>query len=487
MLNKIKKLVTIYQQIEAPVKASFWFIICNILQKGIAFITIPIFVRLMTTEEYGIFSIYQSWADVITIFATLKLSAGVFNNGMVKFKDDRDGYTSSMQFLSTILSLCMIILFFIFQKQLVVWIGLPIVVIIVMLVEILLAPAYYFWATRQRFEYQYKTLVLFTIGVSLLSPVIGIVIVKSAAQKGIARVLSFALINIACYLFFYIRNYWKGKKFFVEEYWIFALKFNIPLIPHYLSMSILSQSDRIMIDFYCGTAKAGIYSLAYSVAMLMLIVTNAINSSLIPYTYQAFHEHKEDKLADIFDKVLIFLAGLVLLIVAVAPELISILGTEDYSEAIWIVPPVAGSVYLILLYGLFANIEFYYEKTKYVMIASSAGALCNFILNLIFIPRLGYLAAGYTTLAAYGILAVIHYFFMKRILIKKNIGRQVFHMKNILFITASLITCTIIFMLFYQLFWIRCFLLLIIMLFTIRIGRNAWRSLKKKDREGLGD
>ena len=42
-------------------KSGFWFAICNIVQKSVMFITVPIFTRMMTSSEYGLTAIYQSW------------------------------------------------------------------------------------------------------------------------------------------------------------------------------------------------------------------------------------------------------------------------------------------------------------------------------------------------------------------------------------------------------------------------------------------
>ena len=42
-------------------KAALWFTICGFVQKGISFITVPIFTRLLTTEQYGVVSIFYSW------------------------------------------------------------------------------------------------------------------------------------------------------------------------------------------------------------------------------------------------------------------------------------------------------------------------------------------------------------------------------------------------------------------------------------------
>ena len=94
-----------YRSMAVQAKASIWYTICNFFQKGISFIAVPIYVRLLTTDEYGDWSVFQSWRDILIIFASLNLFSGVYTKTLVDNKDDRDRYTSSMQGLGTIVSL----------------------------------------------------------------------------------------------------------------------------------------------------------------------------------------------------------------------------------------------------------------------------------------------------------------------------------------------------------------------------------------------
>ena len=93
-------------------------------------------------------------------------------------------------------------------------------------------------------------MVILTLVVSVLSPLVAAVSVINTPNKFGAdvRIISSACIVIVFYGIIYIINYIKGKNFFSKKYWIYALKFNIPLVPHYLSTLFLSQSDRIMIS-----------------------------------------------------------------------------------------------------------------------------------------------------------------------------------------------------------------------------------------------
>ena len=86
----VKKIFEKYNDFPIQVKASLWFTVCNILQKGISLLTTPLFTRLLTTYEYGNCTIFYSWYSLISIFATLNLSAGVYNNGLTKYENKRD-------------------------------------------------------------------------------------------------------------------------------------------------------------------------------------------------------------------------------------------------------------------------------------------------------------------------------------------------------------------------------------------------------------
>ena len=85
----MNKLLVKYRSIPVQVKASLWFLICAFLQKGISFITTPIFTRLLSTSEYGQYNVFNSWMNIIIVIVTLNLFSGVYTRGLVKFEKDR--------------------------------------------------------------------------------------------------------------------------------------------------------------------------------------------------------------------------------------------------------------------------------------------------------------------------------------------------------------------------------------------------------------
>lgn len=444
-----------FSQISPAVKASFWFAVCSVLQKGIQFITVPIFTRIIPTEQYGQYTLYQTWYSVITIFATFNLAGGVFNNGMTKYEKDRDGFTSAIQGLSTVLTL---VVFAVYLFNIPFWNGifnLPTVVMVSMFIELIFYTALSYWTVRQRFEFKYKAVVIITLIISVLNPIVGLAAVWLSENKGIARILAAAVCNIAVGIIFYVYNIIKGKKIFKKEYWIYAFKFNLPLVPHYLSFIVLGQCDRIMIEDMFGLEKVAIYSVASSISMIMSIIVTSVNASYTPWVYQECKKENYSGIAKNTNYLLIGMAIVSVLPVLIAPEVMKFIAPVQYYEAVWVIPPITTGVFFTFLYSVFGNIEFYYEENIFVMVASVLSAIANIILNYIFMSLFGYLAAGYTTMICYMIMAIAHYFFMKITCKKHNIKDKLFDTKMIVFITLIYICVTGLMMLLFNYMYIR--------------------------------
>lgn len=481
-MKRVDAIISKYKSIPVPVKASLWFAICSFMQKGISMITMPIFTRLLTTEQYGVYTVYQSWYSVISIFATLNLSAGVFYNGMIKYENSQNRFTSAMQGLSTAVTAVLFCVYLaghnIFNNLL----GLSNVLVIAMFIELFFVPAYNLWSARQRFDYQYKQLVVVTLIITVLSPIVGVMAVLSTEYKAEARVLSYVGVQICVGLVLYIYNLYKGKCFFDREYWKFALWFNIPLIPHYLSMTILGQADRIMISKMVGTSEAAIYGVAYNIAQLMILITTAISNSFNPYSYKAIKEKKYTDIGKNANLLLLLVGAGVSLVVCFGPEVIKIFATSDYYSARWIIPPVALSVYYVFLYPLFSNIEFYFEKKQFVMLASVAGAIVNVLLNYAAIPIFGYVAAGYTTLICYILFVVCHYLFHIKVLNKEIPGIRIYNMRFICAFSVLLTIFVIVITLVYDLIIVR-YAIVLCLIVTLIIKRKSilesFRCMKK--------
>lgn len=473
-----KKLLKKWHGIPIQVKASVSYTVCSILQKCLSFITLPLFTRLLTTEQYGQYSVYMSWSSIFTIFITLYLAYGSFSTAMVQFEEDRRGYMAAIQNLSMVLGLIFFAIYIPFRSFFNRFLELPSKLVILMIVEIVAQFTLSCWYRIKQFEYKYKGVVVMTLAMAILMPVCAYFLVINSEEKGYARIIGYAIATIVVGVVLFISNLIKGKGGLNWKYWRYALGFNIPLIPYYLSQVVFNQSDRIMISHYAGTDKAGIYNVAYTLALTLNFVLNAINDSYVPWFYGKIKEGKEEENRNIANGIALLMAFLLLGVIALAPEIIRVLAGREYAEAKWVVPPVAMSVLLLFYSQLFINVEFYYEEKTLLVWGSIGSAVLNIILNALLIPKFGFIAAGYTTLVSYVAFAVANYFTMQVVLKKQGFTMKAFDLKGLILLFAAFAALSFTAMALYEYRLIRFIIVGVVLLALIIMHKKVIAFVK---------
>lgn len=479
------KLKTKYSSMPVQVRASLWFLISTFMQKAVSVISTPIFTRLLTTQQYGEYNVFQSWMGIITVIVTLNLFYGVFLQGLVKFEHEAKIYASSLQGLTLALCSFWTVIYFIFHDFFNQLFELNTVQMSFMLIMIWTSAVFQFWSAEQRVNNKYRLLVGLTILVMIAQPAIGVVLVQlsDAAYKATARIMGMVIVNIAAYTWCFFVQMKRGKKFFSKKYWLYALKFNLPLVPHYLSQTLLYGSDRIMISRYVSESAAGIYSLAYSVAVIMTMFNTAITQTMGPWMYRKIKERKPQDIAPIVYSAMLIIAAANLTLIMLAPEAISIFAPPEYCDAKWVIPPVALSVFFMFMYDMFASFQFYFEKSWFIMAASVFGAALNIGLNYLFLsPRwfnFGYVAAGYTTLICYILYALCHYLCMRWVCKKHMDGAKVYDAKVLLGVSLCLVASGLMLSMTYEVPILRYSLVGIILLLLIIFHKKVINYAKK--------
>ncbi|MCD8085844.1 MAG: oligosaccharide flippase family protein [Clostridiales bacterium] len=457
----MRKLLQRYRALSLPMRTAIWFTVCNFLQRGTSLITVPIFTRLLTTEQYGLCNVYFSWFEIFVLFASLKLPYEGLNNGLIRYESDKDGYTSSIVGLMAALTVVELAVYLLFRQWIDAVTGFSTVITVFLFIEVAFNPPLYLWINRERFDFRYRMPVVVTLLSTVLTPVIAVVAVLNTSYKAEARIIATSAVQGVFGLILALWLLQKGKVFYKREYWRFALTFNLPLLFYYLSQTLLNQADRIMIQYYVSTGKAGIYSVAYSAASILQLLISAINASYNPWMYRKLKSQTYREVKEVSLLILLLLAGVTLMLMAFAPDLVYILAGETYAEAIWVIPPVAASVFFIFVYMLFANVEMFYDEVRPISLISILCSVVNVVLNALFIPRYGYLAAGWTMLVSYVLLAVLHFLFMKRACRRHQIGETLFHERLLLVISLGVIASAGVMLWLYTLGWVRYVILVI--------------------------
>ena len=435
-----KKILKKIKDLPLGVKASVAYFLANMISKGIAYITTPLYTRLLSSEQYGQVSVFLTWLEIFGIVAMFCLSYGVFNNGMVDYPTKRDDYSFSMLMLSNIITIVFSGVVIATYPWLRNYVRIDFKFLVLMCFIFFFHPAYNFWYTRQRYEMKYKKTCLWSVISAIASPTVAIICIILFGEENRldSRIFGGEIPLLLIYLGFYV---YIGKKngFKINtKYWKDAFLFNLPLIPHYLSTYLLNSSDKLMISYLIGDSATAYYSVAYSVAAVVFIIWNAINGSLVPYTYEKCKIKDYKSISKVTLPLLLFFACASIGLVMMAPEIVRIMATKSYHEAIYVIPPIVGGVFFKVKYIIYANIIYFYKKPIYVMIGSVTATIVNIVLNYIFISKYGYFAAGYTTIFCYALQALIDYIGMR-----KTVKTEVYNMRFIILLSlgVAIVSC----------------------------------------------
>ena len=413
-----------YKGLPVQARAALWFAVCSAIQSGASFLAIPFLTRLMSQEQYGIVTLYNSWRQIVIIFATLNIYCAVFNNGMVKWKDQRDKYLSSMIGLTFCLVLVVACVYRLFQKEFTALLQLDPPFIWLMLIQIYATTVFSLWSARERFEYRYRKLVLLTVVYAVVGQAVSVLCTWAApydACKALVSIASLTAVLLIMALGLGIYCFYKGHSLVEFDFWKHAVLFNLPLIPHYLATLVLGQADRIMIASINGASQAAIYGVAYTIGLMIQIVTSAVSNAIVPWLYGKLQRHKQAGVSRLFESIVLAVGLLNVLVIFVAPEFMTVVGPKSYQTGVYVIPPVAGAMLFTFVYGLFAYVEFYYEKRLGVVFASVIAAVANILLNYWALPRFGFIAAAYTTLFCYALLAFAHFVYAQYLASKDSL------------------------------------------------------------------
>ncbi len=201
----------------------------------------------------------------------------------------------------------------------------------------------------------------------------------------------------------------------MKEYLSFAL----PTIPTTMSDWMVSSSDRYVITYFLGAVLVGIYSAAYSIGAIPLMLASILGLVMPPTLSKLYDEERMDEvkthLTYSFKYVLIIVIPFVCGAAILSRQVLALFSTGLIAtQGYPIVPIVALAASLACVSIPFDMILVLVKKTKITGMACAIAAITNLGLNLLIVPLWGILAAAITTLVAYTVMvSIVIYFALK--------------------------------------------------------------------------
>ena len=205
--------------------------------------------------------------------------------------------------------------------------------------------------------------------------------------------------------------FFKTKLQFSKAIFKQLLNYGLPIMVAGLAYVINENFDKWLLPDVLGKDINGAYSGCYKIAVFMTIFIQAFRLGAEPFFFNhAKEKNAKETYARIMKYFVIFGSAMLIFIIAYLDVFKSlIVRDESYWGAIDIVPIV---LLANLCLGIYFNLAIWYkltDKTRYGMYLSLLGATITIVFNVVMIEKIGFIAAAWATLLAYGIMMIVSY------------------------------------------------------------------------------
>lgn len=413
MQNKDKKLI-------AFLKGSAVLTTANMVLKAINFFLLPLYTKYLTPEALGVSDTITNVSAVIFPLLVMGLDSAF---SAFYFEERSENHRRKL--FNTIwftLLLASSVPFFLiigakywsmllFGKK--AYAGL----VAISLIGISLNLWYLPFSLLVRMENRMAIFALINITASLSMIGLNIFFVAGLKMGAAALILSSAIIQgLQLVLYLFLGRTRLSIHYYDNQMIKKMLKFALPLIPIAIVGWILNLSDRYILLWYHGETEVGIYGIAARFSAALAVFSNAV---YMAYTTFAFDKQEDSNAQQQYSRILnafFFMLGAVCFTVSIfSKEIIFLMTSKAYWSAYLLLPCI---LFGQLAYGINTIVGYgisFARKTQYMLIATTCGAGLNIILNFIFIPEYGMVAAAATTLISYVLMVTLSYIFSQRV------------------------------------------------------------------------
>lgn len=395
-------------------KAGIWYVISNFLVKGIAFITTPIFARLMSEADYGEFSNFASWQTTLFLISGAELY-GTLNRAYYDYTEDYDKYVSSITFLSFAITAVFYILFMLCGDAIYRIVSIPKEYVHILFIFLLFQSCKEIFMAREKTLYRYKSVAAMSV-INLIFPTLVaviMVILSDEAHHLDARIYGFyipsAIVGGFCAV-----SILRRARTIKMSHCTYALKLSMPLMIHFLTAYLLSSSNTIVTKSVLGAEAAAIVSITTSAVHILTILLQAVSGAVTTWLMDNL---EQKKFAQLRKSLLVYVACVCVVAVGVilfGPEVIWVLGGAKYAAAVTLLPGMVAAITIQSITTVFTIILTYKKRVVGAAVCTAIVAGISIVAKIVLLPNYGIEILPWINIIAYGILFCCDYILVCR-------------------------------------------------------------------------
>lgn len=412
--------------------------VSSIVGRFFNWLLVPLYTKKMfEVADYGIVTNLYAWTALLVVLLTYGMETSFFRFSAEKGRDDKHVYGATLGSLALSSSLFFLVILLL-REQVAGFLGYPDLTAVVVMIGAMLAMDAFLCIpfARLRFEkrpVKFAVLKLINVFLNIGLNLFFILLCPYFLQKNPeAEWLAFYDFNKQVnYIIF--SNFIASSIMFlllIPEYvkvsWNFDLellnkmmKYALPILVVGLAGVINQSGDKILYPFLMGGEEAaqvelGIYGANYKVAIIMVMFIQAFRFAFEPFIFnQSGGKKDKQTYAEVMRYFVIF-CMLIFLGVTLYIDVVKLLIAPQYYPGLRVVPIVLMAHFI---FGIFFNLSLWYkltDKTRYAAYMALMGTAITLIINIIFVPRYGYIASAWANLVCYSSMMLLSYALMRK-------------------------------------------------------------------------
>lgn len=447
----------------------------SVLYKGISFFTIPIFIRLLSPEEFGRYNVFISFEAVIFLFSGLTLHASI-KNACYDYKEDYDTYIQNCVYVdffnSILITIFANIICYLWSEQ----IDLDYLEVNLLTLSGLCGAITSVYGSKLVMSYQAGGYAVMSFISVIASIVLSLLFIFTFFDFDhyLGRIVGVVAGQVVAVVYVISHIFRKGFSPIKIAYWKYGIRISLPIIPHGLSQMILGSANRVMIKYLYSAAQAGIFSFTYTISMVPQALFSSISSVWEPWFFEKMNENDMEQIRRKSNMFCVLISFVFVVMSCITPEIVRLFATKDYLDAIDISIIVLLGCYFATLYNIPCEVEYFHKKTKHIATSTFICAAINVGLNFLLMQYFSYKVAAYVTLFAYFLYFLFHMYMSYHI-----IGIWVFDLKTMTFVIVGSVSMMVLSLLMINIIIGRLIIMSIVTVFVFKQRKLIMKLIKE--------
>ncbi|MFW5872501.1 MAG: lipopolysaccharide biosynthesis protein [bacterium] len=382
-------------------KDSVSYTFLNTIEKAIPFLILPILTRLLTKEEVGYYILYQAIIEVVFPIMTLQIDSAILLNYYKLDKRNFKEYFSNAIILFFAYYLILFFLLYAFSNTLSTLLSFPTVWL-----NIVFAIVFFRFLTNVRqhlwqIKYKIKNYGLFTIGISIVKNVLGLILViyTTMAWEGIiaGHLIGYALFGLIALISFYKEKliFFKRKLIYYRD----IFKIGAPLTIHRLGLWFGKAANRVIITSLLGAAATGSYGVGATFAAIVTVLEQSFAKAFKPHLFENLRTNSRDSrkkiiISTYFIYAFIFFISVSLYFIGFYS--VGFLFGEEYTETRKFMFPLIVAAMFKGFFELHVNYILFTKRTMQITKITLASGLINVVLAYFCTKYFGLIGTAYS-------------------------------------------------------------------------------------------